>query len=196
MKPDTIANIQQAGAWLRDAAQSLTEEVSIRQARVSEVLASDPFNAATDAHFDDWKALARLAQTVTAMEGQLRQVYLAAMGVGSDKPFGQAPLLASSPAPSAEIVDVAARKVKRSPRPRQAEAAPAAERSPGDLKGSAARAYDFIKSRVSNDGVTYVARLEIAHGASIPEGSVGFAISSLKNKGLIEQGERGLYRLA
>lgn len=196
MKPNTIANIQQAGALLRDAAQSLAEEVSIRQARVTEVLASDAFNVATDAHFDDWRSVARMAQTVSAMEAQLKQVYLAAMGVGSGMPFKEPPLLASSSTSSAEVVDVPVRKAKRAPRPRQAAETEASAQASASLTGNTAKAYAFLKSKVADDGVAHVTQVEISQGASIAEGSVSFAISSLKKKGLVEESERGHYRLS
>jgi hypothetical protein len=190
MKPDTIKNLQQAGAWLRDAAQSLAAEASIRQTRLNEVLASDPFSVTGDSHFEDWKSLARLAQTVKSMEEQLKQVYHAAMGVGSDKPFGEIPLLASSPAPRHDVVDVPARKVTRTPRPRTATIAPSVA-----LKGNASKAYAFIKTKVGDDGIVRAKKVEIARGAEIAEGSVSAAIASLKDKGLVQEHARGQYRL-
>ncbi len=196
MKPSTIANIQQAGAWLRDAAQSLAKEASIRQARVTEVLASDAFNAATDAHFDDWKSVARIAQTVTALELQLKQVYLVAMGVGSEMPFKETPLLASSSTSSVDIVDVPVRKAKRTPRARQTAVADTGAQAAANLTGNTAKAYAFLKSKVADDGVAHVTQAEISQGASIAEGSVSFAISSLKKKGLVDESERGHYRLS
>jgi hypothetical protein len=195
MNPDTIKNLQQAGAWLRDAAQSLATEASIRQTRLNEVLASDPFSVTGDSHFEDWRSLARLAQTVKNMEEQLKQVYHAAMGVGGDKPFGEVPLLASSPAQQPDVVDVPARKLTRTARPRTATIASPSEPSSVGLKGNASKAYAFIKTNVGDDGIVRAKKVEIARGAAIAEGSVSAAIASLKDKGLVQEHARGQYRL-
>lgn len=194
MKSETIAGIQQAGAALHNASQLLIQEVEMQQARVREALAADAFNISTDVHFDDWKSLARMAQVVAAMEEQLKQIYFAAMGVGHGKPFGEKPLLSTVPAAAQDVVDVPARRVARTGRQRHIASQSGQDNAVG-LKGNAGKILAFLKTKVSREGFTRVTHAELAAGVPLAVGSVGFAIGSLKSKGLLEEGDKGHYRL-
>lgn len=197
---ETLQSIQRAGSALRDAHHLLAQEVSQQARQVSEAMSSDPFNIASDEQFESWKTVARMARSIAAMEEQLKGVYFAAADLHGGRTLSQ-PLALGFETPSDRVIDAEAskpsvpraRKVSKAAGP--AKVADAPQKSARPLRGNAAAALAFFKTRLNHTEFQRVTHPEVVSGASIALGSVGFAIASLKSRGLLEEGGRGEYRL-
>lgn len=199
MNFDTLQSIQRAGTALHEAQTMLTEEVKRQAAQVTDVLTADPFNIASDSQFESWKAVARMAQSLAAMEEQMKKVYYAAADLLGGKRLAQPQLLALAGESTHDVIDeppaTALKKARRTKQPSLAKATGAPPTAKRKLKGNAADALEFFKTRLDSEKFVRVTHHEIVEGASIALGSVGFAISSLKTKGFIAEGDKGHYRL-
>ena len=69
----TLAAIQQAGAAVYAADADLKQVVQTHAARVTAAMAANPFGLGNDALFENWKTLARLSQSMTAIEAELKK---------------------------------------------------------------------------------------------------------------------------
>lgn len=194
MNTDTLQSIQRAGTALHEAHAMLTEEVKRQAAGVAHVLSADPFNIASDAQFESWKAVARMAQSLDAMEEQMKKVYYAAADLLRGKGLTHPLLLALQHEPMHEVIDAPpAPAVKKTKQKSAATGTGAPMTAASKLRGNAVGALAFFKSRLDSEDFVRVTHLELAEGASIALGSVGFAIASLKSKGFIAEGEKGRY---
>ncbi|WP_326533153.1 hypothetical protein [Pseudorhodoferax sp.] len=196
--PETIHAIQQAGQAL-DAARAALQQASQQQsARVAEALGANPFGLENDAHFEHWKSIARMAQALQAMEEQLRTVFQTASEIAFDHPVAAAagrarpPLRLPAAGRAAEVVDAVPAKARRAARSKPASRATAAPPPP---KGNAGRVQAYLVTVLNRRGFTRVTHGEVVAGAGIPLGSVGAALTGLKNRGLLREGERGSYQL-
>ena len=209
----TIAAIQRAGQALDEARAALTEASQDQASRVAQALASNAFGVENDAHFEHWKAIARMAQSVQTMEQQLRTIFHAAGDIAFSAPalssnlHQREPLHLSSHAdvdlaPS----DVRARLASKTQGGKTARALKAKTAKPASgtavaaggtplVKGNAGRVLAFLQTRLNPRGFVRVTHAAIAEATPIPTGSVGAAIVALKGKGLLLEGERGSYRL-
>lgn len=181
---DTFAAIRQAGQALDHARSALQRASQQQSARVAEALSADPFGVENDAHFENWKAVARMAQAVQSMEEQMKAIFhnAGAMVFERPAPAARNPLRLAA---ADDVVEAAPRKVRRAP----ASAGPA-------LRGNAARVMDYLAARLDRRGYQRVTHAEIVTGAGIPKGSVGAALAALNRQGRLREGERGNYRLA
>ena len=212
MNAKTIATIQAAGAALHQAQAALTEDGQRCAERVREALGQDAFSVSNDGLFEHWKSVSRLAQSLSAMEAQLKDLYfmaieLAATGHASQPRSAPRLAMASMPAPPAprgrgtgEVVDVVfaappTMKRRGAGRAMQAAAEPTPTPAPR-LRGNAVGTLTFLQARLDRDRFTRLTHAELADGVPMPRGSVGATIASLKTKGLLVEGERGSYRLA
>jgi len=209
MNAKTIATIQAAGAALHQAQAALTEDGQRCAERVREALGQDAFSVSNDGLFEHWKSVSRLAQSLSAMEAQLKDLYfmaieLAATGHASQPRSAPRLAMASAPAPrgrgTGDVVDVvfaAPRTMKRrgAGLAMQAAAEPTPMPAPR-LRGNAVGTLAFLRARLDRDRFTRLTHAELADGVPMPRGSVGATIASLKTKGLLVEGERGSYRLA
>lgn len=197
---ETLNSIQRAGSALLDAQQRLAEEVGQQARQVSEAMAADPFNIASDDQFESWKTMARMARSIGAMEEQLRSIYFAAVELHGGKRLAQPLALGLDPVSQEHVIDAegpaptASRRRKASKQSSDASA-PGVVGLTSRLRGNAAAALSFLKTRLGTSGFERVTHAELASGATIALGSVGFALASLKSKGLLAEGERGHYRL-
>ena len=209
MNAKTIATIQAAGAALHDAHAALAEDGQRSAERVREALGHDAFSVSNDGLFEDWKLISRLAQSLEAMEAQLKDLYFTAIELAAtcrevSHPMAAPRLaLASAPAPlgraTVDVVDVviaAPRKAKRrgaglaTPVTAESTAAPTPR-----LRGNAVSTLAFLRGHLDRDRFTRMTHAALADGVPMPLGSVGATIASLKTKGLLVEGERGSYRL-
>jgi hypothetical protein len=178
---------------------------------VAQALSSDAFGAENDAYFVHWKSVARMAQSMLAIEEQLKQMFFSAgeiaMNGSASAPKSRKPLqLAASNV--VDAVDVTPQRAPRQLKKKQqrvmrarATAAPGvpsrrSQVSNSGLKGNAGRVLDFLQTKIGKDAFGRVTHAEIASGAPVPTGSVGAAISALVSKGMLVEGNRGEYRLA
>jgi hypothetical protein len=210
MNAKTIATIQAAGAALHQAQAALTEDGRRCAERVREALGHDAFSVSNDGLFEHWKSVSRLAQSLSAMEAQLKDLYFMAIELAATGHASQprsAPRLAMASAPAAprgrgtgEVVDVVFAAPRTMKRRGAGIATPAAaEPTPTPaprLRGNAVGTLAFLQARLDRDRFTRLTHAELADGGPMPRGSVGATIASLKTKGLLVEGERGSYRLA
>ena len=211
VNPETISAIQRAGQAVQDAHDALASEASEYSSLVMQAMTGDAFNVDNDAHFEQWKTVARIAQTLQGINEQLKQAYFAAgqiaMGAGAPRAVSTRRLSLAAPAQSTATDVVAKRAKKTGPKktPRKQGALPVetAPKKPtarsavsaSGLKGNAGRTLDFLMTKLNKEGFSRVTHAEIAEGAPIPTGSVGAAVSALAKLQKIEEGERGSYKL-
>lgn len=202
MNLDTIESIQRAGTALHSAQALLAEEAARQSQRVNASIEGDPFNVSADSEFEYWKGIARMSQSVAMMEEQLKKIYFAAVNLHAGKGFGQVPALSLTPRTDSQVIDAQAPTNGNASRPaRVKRSQPKAMPLPtpvgvGTIKGGASKAFGFLKTKLLSERFTRVTFAEIGESAKMPQGSISFAIHSLKSKGLIEEGEKGHYRLS
>lgn len=213
ISPEAVSAIQRAGQAIHEAQQSLATETSAHASRVAQALSSDAFGAENDAYFVHWKSVARMAQSMLAIEEQLKQMFFSAgeiaMNGNGSAPKTRKPLQLAA-AHVIDAVDVTPQraprqlKKKRVMRARATASAKTAQGVPSrrsqvsnsGLKGNAGRVLDFLQTKIGKEAFGRVTHAEIASGAPVPTGSVGAAISALVSKGMLVEGSRGEYRLA
>ncbi|HVR49003.1 MAG TPA: hypothetical protein VMS38_04650 [Pseudorhodoferax sp.] len=132
--PDTIAALQRAGQALNAARSALQQASQQQSARVAQALGENPFGLENDAHFEHWKAIARMAQALQGMEEQLETIFHTAGEIAFQRPLpgagahaGQPLRLAAGAALAAlePIADVEPVGTRRGRRPKTAQLAPA-----------------------------------------------------------------------
>ena len=99
---ELLATLQKAGAAVFDADAQLKLAVTRYGERVQAAVASNPFHLGNDTLFENWKLVARLSQTVAAMEEDLKNVYQMAGALSDVEPSLPELMPAlSAPAPGA-----------------------------------------------------------------------------------------------
>ncbi len=84
--------LQSAGAAAFAAQMELQKSADVISEQIQASLKTNAFDVGNDALFEDWKKLARLAQTVTHIEAELRKVYAVAQSTtGAQKVRGALP---------------------------------------------------------------------------------------------------------
>ncbi len=104
----TLDAIQKAGAAVFEADTELKLAVKVYAERVHAAVGSNPYHLGNDALFENWKLVARLSQTMTGMEEELRKVYQVASELNDDASSTVTTLTAlPAPTPSspAEVLD-------------------------------------------------------------------------------------------
>ena len=192
----TLAAIQQAGAAVYAADADLKQVVQTHAARVTAAMAANPFGLGNDALFENWKTLARLSQSMTAIEAELKKIYFVAEDVADpDGPAVTAlPALAAPTASTATdvVVKSTTRAGTRGRRPeRRREAAP--ERSP--LLGNAAKLLKYLETVLTTDNFQPIKPTVSARHVEMPLGSVSAAIKKLLASGHLVAGPAGGFKL-
>ena len=108
----TLVAIQKAGAAAFVADEKLKQAAQSYADRVSAAIAGNPYHLGNDALIENWKTVARLSQTISGIEAEIKKVFqVAAELTGEDQPSIVSP-----------AVPAASKKVAK-----QAEAVPAAK---------------------------------------------------------------------
>ncbi len=199
----TLSAIQAAGQAIDAARAELASATQEHAAQVMQAVAANPFGAENDHLFNRWKAIARMSQSVQDMEAQCKAVFHAAAELAMDAKDEAIPMSKAKPslighadidlAPS----DVQAKPDKQSkPNKLQPKAKPTAAKPRRALKGNAAKVLDHLRSQLSHKRFTRVTQSDIAAGAGIPNGSIGAALKQLTDKGVLNEGDKGHYKLA
>jgi hypothetical protein len=184
----TLAAIQTAGSAVFAAEAELKLAVQRQAEQVHAAMRDTPFDAGNDSLFEDWKTAARLAQALTRIEAELRQVYDLAAGMNG--PRLAAP--ASRPALGApggrvevlETLNATDVRIKKSPR----DTTPA-------LRGNPAKVLARLKQVLPPQGAVKVNRSNLARDSGLPKGSINAALAQLQRRGYIAQGRAGELRL-
>lgn len=204
----TLLALQQAGAAVFTADAELKNSVKDYAARVNAAMAANPFGLGNDILFEHWKRVARLSQTLSGMEEELKKAYSLACEMTDDGPadlalpsFAPPPALAESrvaATPDPAPTDVVAKRGPKKPKkevaskpakPAPGAAAPAASSNSAKLLRHLQRLLntrDFVAVNLSAAGLA----------TGIPAGSVNAAVKKLLETGQLLGGPGGRFKLA
>lgn len=93
LESDILAAIQQAGAAAYLADVELKQATQAYAVRVATAMNANPFGLDNDALFENWKLMARLSQSMAAIEVELQKIYFLAEDMVSES----APATSSPP---------------------------------------------------------------------------------------------------
>lgn len=85
----TISSIQKTGAAAYAASEKLKKEADNYAKRVREALNDNPFDLNNDALIENWKIVAKLVQTLTGMENELKNIHHIASNLATEEPGTQ-----------------------------------------------------------------------------------------------------------
>ena len=194
----TLSAIQQAGAAVFTADIALKNAVKEYAERVHAALADNPYNLGNDTLFENWKVVARLAQTMGGIEAELTKVFQVAADLcADDQP--SVVLVPALAAPAAGAVadiqndmaptDVVAKTRKPSSRRQR----PAGTRQ--EPSGNAAKLLAHLEQVLNASEFTAVHQSATAQAIAIPIGSMTAAIKKLIELGRVTAGPGGRLRL-
>lgn len=81
----TISSIQKTGAAAYAASEKLKKEADNYAKRVREALNDNPFDLNNDALIENWKIVAKLVQTLTGMENELKNIHRIASNLTTEE---------------------------------------------------------------------------------------------------------------
>lgn len=211
----TLAAIQKAGSAAFVADTKLKHAVKEYAGRVNKSMLENPFHLGNDTLFQNWKIVARLSQTLSLIEEELRKAYQSASGLIDDDqsnlmqvPALAAPTLAAGGRAIAQAdmapTDVVA-KPKRNIRSRRTSARKAGQSKtrvagvPGErlgLKGNPAKLMEYLERELSVSEFTSIHQTSVANKIGIPIGSIGAALKKLVELGRVVADQEGKVKLA
>lgn len=211
----TLAALQKAGSAAFVADAKLKHAVKEYAGRVNKSMLENPYHLGNDSLFNNWKICARLSQTLSLIEEELRKAYQSASDLIDDDqsnliqvPALAAPTLAAGDRSIAQAdiapTDVVA-KPKRNIRSRRTSARKARQSNarvagvPGELlglKGNPAKLIEYLERELSASEFTTVHQTSVANKIGIPVGSIGAAFKKLVEVGRVVAGPEGKFKLA
>lgn len=202
LNKELLATLQKAGAAMFDADAQLRLAVKRYGERVQGAVAANPFHLGNDTLFENWKMVARLSQTVAAMEEDLRNVYQMAGALSDVEPSlpdmlpalaaPEAPARSASPLVSASSLAATDVRIKRKKR------TPAAKPGPvpaTPLPRNAARLLRHLRYVLKTTDFAAVKQTAVAKATGIPMGSMTAALKRLAAAGHVQTNASGMYRL-
>ena len=203
--------IQKAGAAVFDADAQLKLAVKAYGDRVHAAVGLNPYHLGNDALFENWKLVARLSQTLTGMEEELRKVYQVTAELNDDEPSSAtvmsalpAPELASPPAALSRgdrkdtlaATDVKIKKSK-SATIRTPVASLSTKGSPKDviLPKNAALLLKHLRTLLNAKEFKEVSQTKAAQVTGIPLGSMTASLKRLMAAGHVAAEPNGHYKL-
>ena len=192
----SLAAIQQAGAAVYAADADLRQATQTYAERVAAAMAANPFGLGNDALFQNWKTLARLSQSMTAIEAELKKMYF----VAEDVVDPDAPAMAALPALAAPIEAAATDVVVKSATRASARARPQGRRSAvkpvrSAPPSNAAKLLKYLEKQLNADSFQVLKPTESARQVGIPLGSISAAIKNLVASGHLVAGPAGRFKL-
>jgi hypothetical protein len=197
----TLAAIQQAGAAVYTADADLKQATQSYAERVATAMNQNPFGLGNDALFENWKLVARLSQSMAAIEAELKKMYFLAEDLVNDEASQSSPLPALAAPVSETPTDVVAKSTTRSGvRRRVADrrvstvrvsAAPVGAKLPGN----AAKLLQHLETMLNSDEYQLIKQTASARAIGIPLGSVSAAIKNLLASGHLIAGAAGGFKL-
>lgn len=204
LNKELLATLQKAGAAMFDADAQLRLAVKHHGERVQAAVAANPFHLGNDTLFENWKMVARLSQTVAAMEEDLRNVYQMAGALSDvepslpdvmpalEAPAPEAPARSGSPLVSVSSLAATDVKIKTKKR------APAAKPGPvpaAPLPRNAARLLRHLRYVLKTKDFAAVKQTAVAKATGIPMGSMTAALKHLVAAGHVQTNESGMFKL-
>ena len=220
----TIDAIQRAGAAVFEADAQLKALTQDYAQRVHAAVLANPYHLGNDSLFDHWKTVARMSQTLSSMEEELRKIYQLAGDIGGDQePAAAVPVLAAPaqvlPVEVVEQLNVTDVRIKKprktaSQKPSRqragAEASAVASahvstparssvrRSPPAMAahGNAARLLAYFERVLDAGRFLPVNQTAASKATGIPLGSMSAAMRKLLNEQHLLAGPSGQFKLA
>jgi hypothetical protein len=197
----SLAAIQQAGAAVYAADADLKQATQSYAERVATAMDQNPFGLGNDALFENWKRVARLSQSMAAIEAELKKIYFLAEDLVGDG----ASLVSTLPALAAPqdetTTDVEVKSTTRSGvRRRLSDRRVSATRVnalPGNTKlpGNAARLLQHLETLLNTEEFRLIKQTASAQVVGMPLGSVSAAIKNLLASGHLIAGSAGGFKL-
>jgi hypothetical protein len=197
----TLAAIQQAGAAVYTADADLKQATQSYAERVATAMNQNPFGLGNDALFENWKLVARLSQSMAAIEAELKKMYFLAEDLVNDEASQSSPLPALAAPVSETPTDVVAKSTTRSGvRRRVADRRVSAVRVSAapvgaKLPGNAAKLLQHLETMLNSDEYQLIKQTASARAIGIPLGSVSAAIKNLLASGHLIAGAAGGFKL-
>lgn len=210
-----LSAIQSAGAAVFAADAELKNASKEYAGRVNAAMVSNPFGLGNDALFENWKLVARLAQTMAGIEQELKKVYQLAVDLTDDDAPAPAAIKAlAAPAPITrapggdDLTPTDVRVKRRSKAPKPAVRATQARRMPtrrqpaqspaagAVLSSNPAKLLQHLQQVLNSDTFTEISQTGSAQATGIPLGSMTAAIKKLVELGRIVVGPPGRFKLA
>ena len=200
----TLLAIQQAGAAVFAADTELKNSVKDYAARVNTAMAANPFGLGNDALFENWKLVARLSQTMSGIEEELKKVHaLACELTGDDGPSGDALQALPAPAPTPEPLvptppdmaptDVVAKTGKKKAKAPATKTATPLSPTPG---GNPAKLLRHLQRLLTTRDFVSINQSAAGLATGIPAGSINAAMKKLLETGQLLAGPGGRFKLA
>lgn len=214
----TLSAIQHAGAAAYAADTELKNAVKDYAARVNAAMSANPYGLGNDALFENWKVVARLSQTISGIEEELKKVYrVASELIADDQPsVREIPALAAPKRPSTgpalgsehdlTTTDVVAKRKKKTAASKietfktKANSRPAkptgTATSPLKLGGNAVKLLQHLKTLLDSNKFVAISQTAVGQATGIPLGSMTAAIKKLTDSGQIIAGPTGSFKRA
>lgn len=219
----TIEAIQRAGAAVFEADSQLKGLTQDYAQRVHAAVLANPYHLGNDSLFDHWKTVARMSQTLSSMEEELRKIYQLAGDIGEDQDTAAAVPVLAAPAQvlpvevvqQLNVTDVRIKKPRKktphkSSRQRAgAEARTAASAHPTTsarssarrsppataANGNAARLLAYFERILDARRYLPVNQTAASKATGIPLGSMSAAMRKLLNEQHLLAGPSGQFKL-
>jgi hypothetical protein len=201
---ELLATLQKAGAAVFDADAQLKRVVKSYGERVHAAVASNPFHLGNDTLFENWKLVARLSQTVAAMEEDLKNVYQMAVAMSDVEPsLPELTPALSAPAPHAPAETISpqaadsrltATDVKIKRKKKTAAAKPGLAPST-PLPETAAKLLKHLRYVLRTKGFAPINQTAVAKATGIPMGSMTASLKRLVAAGHVQTNDAGLFKL-
>lgn len=199
----TLSAIQHAGAAVFAADLELKNAVRDYAGRVHAAISANPYSLGNDAMFENWKVVARLSQTLSGIEVELKKVFHLASELLADDlptvmrlPTREMPMPFTSTGTTTQDdmlpTDVVA-KTRKMPSKR-APMAPAAGR-PAVPSGNAGKLLRHLQGVLAFNEFTSISQTDISRQLNIPLGSMTAAFKRLIADARIIAGPAGSYKL-
>lgn len=205
----TLAAIQHAGTAIFAADVELKTTVKQYSDRVNEAMLSNPFGVGNDALFENWKIVARLSQTMTGIEAELKNIFRVASDLAADdqpseknvlaiaapEPLGEGEASRSDVTPTDVVVKIKKKTLKSGPRvTKKSQRTAKSSGTSADqsaLGGNAVKLLRHFEHVLNTNQFTNIQQSAIANEIGIPLGSMTAAIKKLLTTGWIIAGPTG-----
>ncbi|MDO8777445.1 MAG: hypothetical protein Q7K57_53760 [Burkholderiaceae bacterium] len=217
LSSSTLSAIQKAGAAAFTADVKLKNAVKEYAERVNAAMEANPYGLGNDVLFENWKVVARLAQTIAGIEEEIKKVYRVASELtADDQPsVREVPALAA-PTPAVrqsggsqndlKPTDVVVKTKIKTSRPKtRATKAKASQRPakltgasgrPLELSGNAAKLLQHFERILNANEFTAINQSSVGQETGIPLGSMTAATKKLIGSGRLIAGPTGSFMLA
>lgn len=196
LESTTLAAIQQAGAAVYAADADLKQATQTYAARVATAMNENPFGLGNDALFENWKLIARLSQSMAAIEAELKKIYFLAEDIAGEDSSVVSTLPALVAPMEVTPTDVVVKSTARTGAHRHRSKVRArATREASPLPGNAARLLQHLQTVLNTNDFRLIKPSAIARTVGIPLGSVSAAIKKLVASGQLIAGPAGGFKL-